>query len=330
MTRTSASEQPVWVEGPTGRLFGILHRPPAARDASICVIMLNSGMQNRTGPERLYVKVARRFARAGVAVLRADLAGCGDSVSENRETHFDSHRAADVDAFIRYAEATLRPGALLVQGLCAGSRVALKAAARNKSVDGVLAWSTTIYTAARNMPQSPEATGDRSSSAVIVENLKRLIRFVVKLKFLNPVWWKKRFVAQRSFFRDALEIRSSLRNAKRLGESGDGGSTFIDATDRYLADGGKVLFLYGSQDRMSLNEFVQRFPRVGTNPCENQSYAVVKDGSHTFASRAIQEAVTRVCLNWIRLHYLEAAESERVDVRVQPALEAVGETVGSR
>ncbi|MGH8167726.1 MAG: alpha/beta hydrolase, partial [Woeseiaceae bacterium] len=268
--KLTTRESLVWVEGPTGRLFGILHRPPAASDASVCVIMLNAGVQNRTGPERLYVRVARRFARAGVSVLRADLSGCGDSASENREAHFDAHRVADVDAFVRYAADTLHPRTLLLQGLCAGARVALKAADRNGSVDGVLAWSTTIYTATRSMPRSPESPSDGLSSTVVTENRKRLLRFVLQAKFLNPVWWRKRLTTERSLFDDAREIWRSFPAARRASAAERGATTFLDATDRYLANDRKVLFLYGSRDRTPLKEFFERFPQVGTNLRNNQ------------------------------------------------------------
>ena len=317
----TARESLVWAEGPTGKLFGILHRPPAVSDASVCVIMLNAGVQNRTGPERLYVKVARRFARAGVTVLRADLSGCGDSTPENCETHFDGHRVADVDAFIRYATDTLHPRTLLLQGLCAGARVALKAADRNSSVDGVLAWSTTIYTAAPSMPRSPESPSDGLSSTVATENRKRLLRFVLQAKFLNPVWWTKRFTAERSLLGDAREIWRSFPLARRASGAEPGATTFLDATDRYLATDRKVLFLYGSQDRRSLNEFFERFPQVGTTLRDNQCHVVVENGSHTFSSRAVQEDVIRVCLDWVRLHCKAAERPDSADVRVPEVMQ---------
>ena len=67
------------------RLFGILARP-TARPSGPTVVMLNSGKLDHLGPGRLWVHLARSWARVGVAVLRVDLSGLGDSpVQEGRE-----------------------------------------------------------------------------------------------------------------------------------------------------------------------------------------------------------------------------------------------------
>ena len=298
--------EPVWIDGPGGALFAILHRSLPERAGGVCIVMLNSGMQNRTGPEGLYATVARCLAAAGLTVLRVDLAGCGDSLADNRQTHFDSHRPEEVDAVIRWVGDTLHPDVLILQGLCAGARVALKAAARNPLVDGVLAWSTTIFTAVPGMPRSPEEPADRLSQSVVSENRMRLVRFVLELKFLNPLWWKKRFGEVRTLAADAREIGRSLVKSGRAPKAAGGRASFLEAVDRYLADGRNVLFLYGDHDRMSFNEFRERFPGVGADTSGHASYALVANGGHTFSSRSTQQAVARLCQGWIGAHWPSA------------------------
>jgi hypothetical protein len=50
-----------------------------ANDPFPTVIFLNSGLMHRVGPNRLYVRLARRLSQMGLPSLRFDLSGIGDS-----------------------------------------------------------------------------------------------------------------------------------------------------------------------------------------------------------------------------------------------------------
>ena len=66
--------------GPEHRLLGVLTRPVGSLQAGIACLMFNFGVTHRTGPRRIQVKLARRLAQQGVASLRFDLSGLGDSL----------------------------------------------------------------------------------------------------------------------------------------------------------------------------------------------------------------------------------------------------------
>jgi len=320
MTESRSIETPVWVHAASGRLFGILHRPSDVEDRSIFLLMLNSGMQNRSGPQRLYVNAARKFAAAGISVLRLDLTGVGDSITENAETHFDGHKPDDVDAAIHYIMTTHNPRVLLLQGLCAGSRVAIKTAAHNPRVDGILAWSTTIYTAAQNMPQSPEEPKDRLSEAVVRKNRQRMRDFVVQLKIFRAAWWKKRLLGDKKLKNEFSEFGLTLLKILRI-SSGTGAKTpFFSAIDSYLDSGRKIIFVYGDHDRMPLQEFRDRCPQIGPDLKATHSYTLVKNGSHTFGSIASQQTAIAVSLEWISQHF--ATPNSMTDEAGDPVLQS--------
>ncbi len=72
-------ETPVYVDsGEQGRLFGVLCEPLGER-RELCAVLLNAGPQRHTGPNRMWVEIARRWAALGVATLRIDMAAIGDS-----------------------------------------------------------------------------------------------------------------------------------------------------------------------------------------------------------------------------------------------------------
>lgn len=62
-------------------LLGILTVPDGLA-ASAGVLIVPGGAQNRVGSRRQFVDLARRLAQAGIASLRIDLAGMGDSPGE--------------------------------------------------------------------------------------------------------------------------------------------------------------------------------------------------------------------------------------------------------
>ena len=117
-------ERPVWIEGPEGGLFGVLAEPLGAR-RELTGLLLNAGPQRRTGPNRMWVEIARRWAASGVCTLRLDLAGIGDTdgdasalarVSEFYKTAYLEQARAALDALAEHG----LPQRFLTLGLCAG------------------------------------------------------------------------------------------------------------------------------------------------------------------------------------------------------------------
>ncbi len=61
------------------RLMGILAEPDKVDAGSPVVLIPNTGIEHRVGPNRLHVALARAFAQSGYVTLRLDLSGMGDS-----------------------------------------------------------------------------------------------------------------------------------------------------------------------------------------------------------------------------------------------------------
>ncbi len=259
--------------------------------------MLNAGQLSRVGPQRLYVKAARRWVEEGIAVLRLDLAGVGDSEAENTEIHFDNHSPDEVAAAIRYLRERLNPESLFIQGLCAGARTAIRSAAEDERITGILAWSCPIYSAGEGSPQSPFQTPDHTTDWSARDSFSKFLSSFTKFKFFTWKWWRNRIV------HGAGELRQLGRAIKHMiVGSEEVTNPFLAAADRCLDKGRNVLFIFGERDRMPLEEFQQRFANVPESELKSQGYWIVPNGTHTFSSFDAQETVIGISGAWMLAH----------------------------
>ncbi|MDP2953846.1 MAG: alpha/beta fold hydrolase [Chloroflexota bacterium] len=108
------------------RVAGTLHLPPGATPfggrATRCIITCHGYISHRNSDK--WLAVARRLSEAGLAVLRFDFRGCGESEG-NPETA--SGRVADLGAALDFVGRELRPRKLGLLGSSLGGAVALLA-----------------------------------------------------------------------------------------------------------------------------------------------------------------------------------------------------------
>ena len=122
--------------GPDNRLVGIYCTRAGGERRSKAVIFLNSGGVYHIGWARMFVDMARHLAANGVASLRMDMSGVGDSLSPagpDRAPLFDRGLTHDVEAAIDWLYSRgVRDVSLF--GACSGAYQAFHAAIRDKRV----------------------------------------------------------------------------------------------------------------------------------------------------------------------------------------------------
>jgi alpha-beta hydrolase superfamily lysophospholipase len=146
LTGTSASpgealiERPVFF-GSQASLFGIVTEPGPGEIRRRAVILLNAGADHHVGPSRIYVTIARRWARSGYVVLRMDLAGLGDSATRAASPDdevFPPAALEDVRAGIELLKTRYAIRDITIAGLCSGAYHALRAAVAALPVNRIL------------------------------------------------------------------------------------------------------------------------------------------------------------------------------------------------
>ena len=119
-------ERPFLVAGTDGRLAGIVAEPAGGATAPLTAVFLNAGAIRRVGPHRLWVDTARRWGLKGLASLRLDVEGIGDSDGDenlfNDVGHFHEQRFVDqTRAALDELEAAGLGGRFILVGLCSGA-----------------------------------------------------------------------------------------------------------------------------------------------------------------------------------------------------------------
>jgi len=106
------------------RLYGILSLPAIAQTGALPgVLMLVGGAQYRAGSHRQFALLARYFADNGIAVLRFDYRGMGDSEGDARNfEQIGDDIGCAIDAFM---QAVPQMSGVVLWGLCDGASAAL-------------------------------------------------------------------------------------------------------------------------------------------------------------------------------------------------------------
>ncbi|MDH5420025.1 MAG: alpha/beta fold hydrolase [Candidatus Bathyarchaeota archaeon] len=117
-------------------LAGVFHSP--REEASTCVITCH-GLYSSKDSEK-YVGVAHRFCREGLAVLRFDFRGCGESGGRFEETSL-AGRMEDLEDALDFVQEQGYE-TVGVMGSSLGGTVAVLTTAKDKRVKALVTWAT--------------------------------------------------------------------------------------------------------------------------------------------------------------------------------------------
>jgi exosortase A-associated hydrolase 1 len=139
-----SEEMPVTFDVAGTPLIGILHLPDPAPRAGVVVVV--GGPQYRVGSHRQFLLLARELAQRGIAVLRFDCRGMGDSAGEFPGfENIDADVAGAVNALRRHAPSVRQ---IFLWGLCDATLAICAQAAREPRISGVVLLNPWVRTEA--------------------------------------------------------------------------------------------------------------------------------------------------------------------------------------
>jgi dienelactone hydrolase len=136
-------ENLVELQTSAGRLVGIISEPTSDARTPHGLVIVNTGALRHTGPNRMFVEIARRAAADGVPAARFDLPGLGDSDGTSVKT-YERRAADDADSLAMLGEIYDHLQALgfadrfVATGLCLGGYLPIRAALEEKRSIGAI------------------------------------------------------------------------------------------------------------------------------------------------------------------------------------------------
>jgi alpha-beta hydrolase superfamily lysophospholipase len=202
--QASLTERPVFISAAV-TLFGIVTEPRSDEKRRRTVILLNAGADFHIGASRMYVSLARRWARHGYFVLRLDLAGIGDSATRSGKTDddvFPDEAIDDIRSAIEFMRSRYAITDVTLAGLCSGAYHALRAAADDVGVNRILMVNPQNYFWKKGM------TLDQLQLAEVVNNPRVYRQRVFSLRA-----WLRMFNGEVDIMRVAVIYVQRLRLA---------------------------------------------------------------------------------------------------------------------
>ena len=133
----------------SGDYAGVFCRPRQALKGAPAVLFVNTGGVHRIGDGRFAVLMARYLAAQGIASLRMDLSGLGDSLRRDAALSLDKvyeqYAIADAKAGVDWLVAAGYPKVVMF-GVCTGAYVSLHTAGAHPAVVGCAAVNLPFFT----------------------------------------------------------------------------------------------------------------------------------------------------------------------------------------
>lgn len=266
-------------------LSGVLTTPTTAPARDLAVVILNAGIVHRVGPNRLHVTLARRLARSGLATLRFDLSGLGESEARADGLGYAERVLQEARAAMDLLEARCGRRRVALLGICSGADNGLRIARADARVAGAVliegyAWESPGY--------HLEFFARRAAS---LRTWKRLVRGRVSL--LGVL---RRLAASRRSAAGATASEDGGLDALKRPEPADVASDMLA-----LAESGRRMLLVYSREGVPYYNFRRLFRRR-IRHLEGSGRVTVRilaATNHTFSPLGVQQRFCEVVGDWM-------------------------------
>jgi exosortase A-associated hydrolase 1 len=257
-------------------LYGVLDLPPEPYRRGVLVVV--GGPQYRAGSHRQFTLLARSLAAHGIAAMRFDYRGMGDSEGAMRDfEHVDEDLRAAIDTF--FAEVPELTEVVL-WGLCDAASAAALYAARDPRVAGLALLNPWVRT------ESGEA--------------KATLKHYYRARLLDPGLWKKIATLRFDYGAAWQSLLRLLGSASKAAPSGALPDRMHDGLDRF---GGKLLVMLSGAD-LTAQEFADLIDGApqwrSLMACARVTRRTLPKADHTCSRAVWHEQVAQWSADWVR------------------------------
>lgn len=295
-------------------LNGVIHVPDQKLlKQKVGIILLNSGLKDRVGPHRLYIKIARKLCKEGFYVLRFDSSGLGDSEGMLKsglsvqnfalieKGLFVDDALSAIDLFLPKTEVSY----LVLAGLCGGAITALLTASIDARVGNLILMDPSIV------------LDETKENKKIHPHELQIVISSYKNKLIDLSFWKSVFISKRDYLKILKMLIAYLNlKFKRIlcNNHIDNNSMildrplnkkFLDAFFKYMRSKRSILFLMSETDKAAW-EFKNKFEKSTLSDLSKNHYCRIKyvnTANHEFASLTAQEILLNEINTWLHDNY---------------------------
>ncbi|MGA8147382.1 MAG: hydrolase 1, exosortase A system-associated [Gallionellaceae bacterium] len=291
MIKASWREEPMIMDCEGCRLVGIATQPAEPNETGVLILV--GGPQYRAGSHRQFTLLARHLADNGIASMRFDYRGMGDSEGDMRNFEtLDADIRAAIDSFLKHAPKVRR---VAIWGLCDAASAALYYGHTDKRVSDLILLNPWVHT---------EAGASRA----------RLKHYYLS-RLMQRSFWAKLVSGKIELRKSASDLTKSAHSVV-TGASPDssmpadprhGSAGYIDR----MRDGlkhfkGSVLFILSGND-LTAQEFISltRQDNRWKKLCHSSRIAseTVPKANHTFSSQDWRYQVGTHTAQWVQTQH---------------------------
>jgi dienelactone hydrolase len=274
-------EQAVCFPATRPSLVGVFTKAEGATHHTPAIVLLNAGLVPRTGPNRLYVRLARESARLGLSSFRFDLSGVGDSPPRTDGLPLRDAALRDVQEAFDFLSSSMGVRSFILIGLCSGADLAFRVSVLDKRVVGVVLIDGLPYRTVRSRAN---------------DQIRRVRRGLA-----NGGW-------RRLLSPSGPVLRNLARLTARQGTAADGRAAHLNGRDvpplaeadaglrGMVAHGVKIMVVYTEGRGYNYRrQFAHLFPRI---PADAVLVEYFEGADHTFNLLANQERLVATVNRW--------------------------------
>lgn len=163
--------------GANGHLVATLTLPstPPAGGPAPMALLTNSGVISRVGPHRMNVHLARRLAAKGIASIRFDMSGIGDSRRSGGVGSQMDQWVLDTRAVMDFAQRRTGCERYFMVGFCSGAEVAHRTALVDERLSAMLLWDLYAYPTLQSRIRAALFRVRRSGVSGLWRKLRRVL-----------------------------------------------------------------------------------------------------------------------------------------------------------
>lgn len=310
-----AAETPVELGG--GRLFGVLSEPADPRQRAPLVVIANTATTPHIGDGRFNVELARSLARAGIASLRVDAHGIGDSPGAHTVINSSllsyEQLAADTSLAVDWAVDRGHPRVALF-GICSGAYLSLQVATKNPSVSAMLLINLQRFEFPPDFRICDALKIGAGSTRAHFRAMLRMRKWAQVLRGevgLRPVWRTLSRYAMDAFVSNVAALAGDAN-----GNAGNRGARARRRMQDLDARGVRVRLLFSPLDR-GLDELRMHFGPRGRrlNKLAHASAMVIPNMDHEVLNPAARQQVAALCATFFHQAFVAARTGRTSDER---------------